>query len=253
MKNSLPFITSLYNEAAGLLILLLLWGGLTLFYPAYIVPTPWAVLTGISAYLPTDFLNHAGITFVRTLLGFGLAISLGTLCGIVAYLKKWAKPMNSFMLAVQVLPGTILGVIFLLMFGLGSAAPILLVTFLTLPAIAVNTVHGLAKRDLKLESYLKTLSCGRWDMLRYLYLPALVPVIESNLSLGLGLSIKMVIMGEFIGAQDGLGFLLNNARIFLNMKEVFFYLVFIMLVALVFQGAQSLVFGRFFRKYYFAV
>lgn len=251
MKNSQTFITSLCSETAGALLLLAVWWAVTLVYPAYIIPSPWSVLTDVSQYLPSDFLYHAGITLYRTLAGFGLAMILGTLTGVLAVVKNWTRPVNSVMLALQVLPGTILGVIFLLMFGLGSTAPILLVAFLTLPTLAINTVHGLSKKSQKLEQYLCTLQAGKNEMFHYVFLPALVPTLQGNLSLGMGLAVKVVVMGEFIGAQDGLGYLLNNARILLNMKEVFFYLLFLLLGTLLFQAVQSLVFSRFFQKYYY--
>lgn len=251
MKNSRRFFTGLTTEITGLLGLLLVWLGLTLVYPAYIIPPPWTVMTDFREYLPLDFTHHAGITLMRTLVGFSAAMLIGTLAGLVASVKKWIRSMNAIMLAIQVLPGTILGVIFLLIFGLGNLAPILLVAFLTMPTLAINTIHGLDKKDGKIQAYLQTISAGKIETLRYVYLPALTPVIQSNLSLGMGLAIKIVIMGEFIGAQDGLGFLLNNARLMFNMKEVFFYLAFILVFTLAFQTVQSFVFNRFFQKYYY--
>ena len=251
MKNSQRFITYLSTEIIGIALLTLLWLAMTLFYPAYIVPTPWSVLTDFRNYLPVDFGQQALTTLYRTLIGFILAMMLGTLSGILAHVKHWDRAMNSIMLAIQVLPAMILGVIFLLIFGLGDLAPILLVTFLTMPTLAINTIHGLAKKDVRLQQYLVSLNAGRTTVLRFVYLPALIPVIQSNISLGMGMAIKVVIMGEFIGAQDGIGYLLNNARLVFNMKEVFFYLAFILLITLVFQALQSLIFNRFFQKYYY--
>ena len=243
------FSTSLRNESAGLLLLLAAWWALTLFYPAYILPSPWEVLTGVSSYLPADFWLHAGHTLFRVLSAFALALGGGTLLGIGAYAKNWVPPVNSLMTALQVLPGTILGVIFLLLFGTGSSAPILLAVFLTLPTLVINTINGLNQRDVKLQQYLQSIQCPPAGIVRYSYLPALVPVLQSNLSLGIGMCVKVVIMGEFIGSQNGLGFLLNNARIFFNMKEVFFYLLILLIFTLVFQFAQALLFDWFFRKY----
>jgi NitT/TauT family transport system permease protein len=223
-----------------------------LFYPPYIIPSPLTVITDLPSYLPENFAYHLGITLYRTVIGFSLAYVAGTLLGILAFTKKWVKPLNSLMLALQVLPGVILGVIFLLMFGLGSATPILLVAFLTLPTMAINTVNGLARKDQVQEEYLISIKSSQLAIARYVYLPALVPVLESNLSLGMSMAVKVVVLGEFIGTQDGLGYLLNNARIFFNMKEVFFYLVVLLVFTLVFQAIQSAVFSVFFKKYYFA-
>jgi NitT/TauT family transport system permease protein len=252
MKNTQHFITSLRNEAVGFILIIAVWGVASLFYPPYIIPSPLAVFTDFQSFLPEHFGFHLGMTLYRTAVGFGMAYVFGTLLGMLAFTKKWVKPVNSLMMALQVLPGVILGVIFLLMFGLGSTTPILLVAFLTLPTMTINTVNGLSKKDTVLEEYLVSIKSSRMGIARYIYLPALIPVLESNLSLGMSMAVKVVVLGEFIGTQDGLGYLLNNARIFFNMKEVFFYLVVLLLFTLIFQAVQSAVFATFFKKYYFA-
>jgi ABC-type nitrate/sulfonate/bicarbonate transport system permease component len=69
--------------------------------------------------------------------------------------------------------------------------------------------------NLALEQYLISIGAQKHHFLGYLYLPSLVPTLLSNLSIGMGLAIKVVLMGEFIGSQDGLGYLLNVARMYL--------------------------------------
>jgi NitT/TauT family transport system permease protein len=251
MKATRLFISSLRNEVIGFLLIVALWGVGALFYPPYIIPSPLAVVMNAGSYLPQNFGQALWVTTYRTLTGFGLAFLGGTFIGTLAFIKGWIKPTNSLMVALQVLPGTILGVIFLLMFGIGSVTPILLVAFMTLPTLTINTVNGLMKRNVALEQYLLSIKSNRWGMIRYLYLPVLVPVIQSNLSLGMSLAVKVVVLGEFIGSQDGLGYLLNNARIFFNMREVFYYLLVLLLLTLVFQALQSFVFSTLLKKYYY--
>lgn len=252
MKRSKVFITPLVNEAAGFILIMLLWGTASLFYPAYIIPSPWDVLSNVNTCLSQDFMLHLNITLYRIFAGFAISLTAGTFFGVLANLKGWTAPMNSLMLALQVLPGMVLGVIFLLMFGLGSATPILLIAALTLPTLALNTMNGLSKKNTALEEYLTSLQSRRSVTLTHIILPALVPVLQSNLSLGMGLAAKVVVMGEFIGAQDGLGYLLNVARITFDMKEVFFYLMVLLLFTLAFQALQSLFFSLFLKKYFYA-
>lgn len=251
MKPSRIFISSLLNEAVGVLLITAVWAGVSLFYPPYIIPSPAAVITGISAYLPVDFTHHLWITAYRVTAGFLIAFGIGTLSGIIAEILRLNKPVNSLMVALQVVPGTILGVIFLLMFGIGSATPILLVAVLTLPTLAINTVNGLAKRNKAQEEYLDSIRGSRWLKIRYSFIPSLIPVVQSNLSLGMSMAVKVVVLGEFIGSQDGLGYLLNHARIMFDMNEVFFYLLVLMVFTLLFQTLQSTIFSIFLRKYYY--
>lgn len=97
-----------------------------------------------------------------------------------------------------------------------------------------------------------TLGSKKSNLFKLVYLPVLVPVLQSNLTLGFSLGVKVVVLGEFIGSQDGLGYLLNTARIFLNMQEVFLYVAVLMVFTLAFQAAASLLFSTFFRNYFFA-
>jgi ABC-type nitrate/sulfonate/bicarbonate transport system permease component len=252
MKTTLSYFTSLRNEVVGLGLVLAAWAVISVFYPAFIFPSPWEVLTNASASLPPNLFQHLVVTLYRVLIGFSVSLIVGTLLGLLAFIKKWGGQLNSLMMALQVLPGTVLCVIFLLVCGIGSATPILLIAFMALPTLAVNTFNGLYKKNQRLEEYLKTIKPRKAMIFSMVYLPALVPVLQSNLSLGLGLAIKVVVLGEFIGAQDGLGYLLNNARIFLDMKEVFFYLLVLLVFTLIVQALQSFVFSVFLKKYFYA-
>lgn len=249
MKNTQIFISALLTEAVGVLVILMIWGGVSLLYPPYIIPSPVETLSSISSVLSADLTGHLMITFYRILIGFMIAFIMGTVSGILASLSKAEKFVNSLMVALQVVPGTILGVIFLLMFGIGDGTPIALVAFLTLPTLAINTTNGLLKRSAATENYLHSIQASKWQIVRYSYLPALVPVVQSNFSLGLSMAVKVVVLGEFIGSQNGLGYLLNHARIVFNMKEVFFYLLLLMAFSLAFQALQSLVFSVTLKKY----
>lgn len=252
MTNTRIFITSLRNELIAFCLFVGGWSLAAVFYPVYIIPSPMAVAASYPAYLPLDFPHHLAVTGLRVGIGFGISFLVGSLIGSLAFARQWAASVNAFMSALNVLPGMVLGVIFLLVFGIGNQTPIALVTFLTLPTLTINTVNGLAKRDTQLEQYLTSIGAQKGHFLTYLYLPALVPTLVSNLSLGLGLAIKVVLMGEFIGSQDGLGYLLNTARLTFNMKEVFFYLVVLLLVTLIFQAGLSLLSNTVLRKYFYA-
>jgi NitT/TauT family transport system permease protein len=184
-------------------------------------------------------------------MGFFLAFILGTLFGILAFSLHRQQYLNTLMVLFQVLPGTILGIIFLLVFGIGSNVPIALVAFLTLPTISINTSNALFKRSLLLEQYLLTIGGTVTHRIQYISIPALIPTFQSNLSIGFGLSLKIVILGEFIGSQEGIGYLLNLSKIYFKMDEVFFYLFTILLIMICFQIGQNLLFSIFLEKYFY--
>jgi len=89
-------------------------------------------------------------------------------------------------------------------------------------------------------------------ILTHVYLPAIIPSAHSSLSLGFSLAIKVIVMGEYIAAQDGIGYLLNRAQVTLNMREVFFYLLVLFSLTLIFQIILSFFFSKILKKYSFS-
>lgn len=251
MRRSTRFSTAVRNNIVGLAVLVGIWSILALFLPSYILPSPLAVLAAAPTFLSNALLSHLGITMYRVAVGFALAFGAGSALGILAFTLRLTEHLNSFMAALQVIPGAILGVILLLVLGIGSGVPIALVALLTLPTIAINTANALAKRNVALEHYLLSVRARRRDLIRHLYVPALIPTFQSNLSLGFGLSLKVVILGEFIGAQEGVGYLLNVAAIHFDMKTVLFYLAVILLFSALFEITQSFMFDVFLKKYFY--
>lgn len=250
-STRLTFFTAVRNNVVGLAILVGIWFVLALFFPDYILPSPGAVLAATPSFLNGALLQHLGVTLVRVAAGFTLAFGLGSALGILAFTLRLTVPLNSFMVALQVIPGAILGVILLLLLGIGSWVPIALVALLTLPTVAINTANALTKRSIALEHYLLSAGGTRRHLVKHLYVPALIPTFQSNLSLGFGLALKVVILGEFIGAQDGVGYLLNVAAIHFDMKTVLFYLAVILLLSALFEIAQNFGFSVFLKKYFY--
>lgn len=251
MKRLTPFFTSIRNNVTALVLFLILWAICAAFFPAYVIPSPLAVLRNVNSYLRAGFVYHFLLTLYRTVAGFLGAFTLGTLLGIWAASKNSTQHLNTLMVLFQVIPGTILGIIFLLVFGIGNKVPIALVAFLTLPMISINTSGGLAKKNILLEEYLRSIGGTRADLVRNIYMPSLIPAIQSNLTIGFSLSLKVVILGEFIGSQDGIGYLLNVSKIYFRMEEVFFYLLVIFLVMVCFQIIENICFSMFLGKYFY--
>ena len=261
MRRSTRFFTTVRNNVVGLVVLAGIWFILALFFPSYILPSPGAVLRAAPSFLNNALLQHLGITLYRAAVGFCLAFgagsALGTLC--VAFTlaeghaeeRRLTEHLNSFMAALQVIPGPFLGVILLLVPGIGSWVPIALVALLTLPTIAINTANALKERSVALEHYLLSAGATRRHLIKHLYVPTLIPTFQSNLSLGFGLSLKVVILGEFIGAQEGIGYLLNVAAIHFDMKTVLFYLGVVLVLSALFEIAQSFGFAVFLTKYFY--
>lgn len=252
MTRFRTFFTAIRNNLFALLLFLVVWAAASFFFPPYIVPSPIAVLQETPTYFRPAMLHHLFVTLYRVSVGFVIAVCGGTLFAILAAPLHKTAQLTTLMSLFEVLPGPIVGVILLLLFGLGHGVPIGLVALLALPAIAINTSGGLAKKNRLLEDYLRSIGGTRRHLLRNVYLPVLVPTLQSNLTMGFSQALKIVLFGEFIGSQDGIGYLLNVAKIYFDMNLVFFHLLIVLLLMLLFQVVQQLFFLLFLGKYFYA-
>jgi len=251
MRDLTIFFKPLARTSICLGIALALWSIGSLFFDSFVLPSPWDTFKNFHRLCTPLFFEHLALTLVRVVVGFSVSFAGGTALGIIAHILKITPLVESLMMMVQVLPGFIVGVIFLLMAGVGSVAPVLLIITMTTPLIAMNTAAGLAKTDPIMEKVILSFFGTRWDYIRDLYLPMLVPAMGANASMGATMAMKIALLGEFIASENGLGYLVNVSRIYFNMEEVFFYIAVILLIVMGFQLLISAVFFLFLKKYFY--
>jgi NitT/TauT family transport system permease protein len=242
-----PFVRTLFSLGA----VMAAWWISSLFFDPYVLPSPVETLAHLDRLCTPALAGHIGQTLARVLAGFAVSFAAGTIIGILAHVLTLTAWVENLMMMIQVLPGIIIGVIFLLMTGVGSLAPILLIITLTTPFISVNTASALAKTDPLMEGVIRSFGGTRWDAVRDLYLPHLVPAMRASAAMGTTMAMKVAILGEFIASENGLGYQINVSRIYFNMEEVFFYLAVILVVVLGFQLIIHAVFFLFLKKYFY--
>jgi len=252
VKNLRIYFSSIKHTFYALIIFILLWWILSLIYPPYIIPDPLYVLKNVKIYFEKDFLHHFILSIYRTFAGFFISLVIGTLLSLFTHSMKMQSTFSVFLALFQVIPGTILGIIFLLLSGIGNTTPIAMVASLTISTVFINATSVLLKGNAQLESLIKVYGGGKKDIIKYVLLPSLIPITRSNLTLGMGLGLKVVVLGEFIGSQDGIGYLLNVARIYFQMDKVFFYLIVLLFFMVIYEFLVNLLFMVFFNKYLYS-
>ncbi|MHB1355775.1 MAG: ABC transporter permease, partial [Anaerolineae bacterium] len=106
--------------------------------------------------------------------------------------------------------------------------------------VLINTIVGIRNVDRDLVDLMRSLQSTRWQFFYYLELPAALPVLFGGLKVGVTLSVIGAVVGEFVGADRGLGFLVNLARGLFDTPLMFVALFTLMIVALVLYGLVSL-------------
>ncbi|HEX5239653.1 MAG TPA: ABC transporter permease [Candidatus Limnocylindrales bacterium] len=190
--------------------LVILIGG----YPVFILPPPETVLSRFVAGWGSGLLErHTGTTLLEIAIGFavGTAAALGV--GYVLARSSLAERLLSpYIVAAQATPILALAPVLVLWFGPGLGARVVICALIVFFPIAVATMVGIRAVDANLLELARSLRATRRQVLLTLEIPAAMPSIFGGLRVGVTLAVVGAIVGEWAGADQGLGVLVNLAR-----------------------------------------
>lgn len=225
------------RQTAAFAVLLLLWQGAGQagwLNPLY-MPTPLQIggalvqLFGDGSIWP-----HMQATFTAALGGLALGIIVGVVLGVMAALVPViAELVQPVMLLLNAIPRVILAPLFVIWLGIGIGSKIALAFILVAVVIFFNVFTGIRQVDRKLVERVVTLGGGRWDLLRHVYLPSVAAWVLSNLKVAVGFAFTGAVVGEFVAASRGLGYLLSFAQSTYNSALMLAIVVLIVAVVLV--------------------
>lgn len=163
----------------------------------------------INLYSESNLLRHVMVTCYETIIGF----SLGTILGaIIAILLWWfpflSKVLDPYLVVLNALPKIALAPIIIFWVGNGMTAIIVITLLISIVTTILSIYTGFNEIDKEKLLLMKTFQASKFQILRYLIIPYSVPILISALKINVGLSWVGVIMGEFLVAREGLGFLI---------------------------------------------
>lgn len=195
---------------------LLLWELITRFsgLPAFILPAPAKVFARLLAELTTGRLvYHAAATLLEVTLGMLLGVTLATITGYLLSKSRLLERMLSpYLVASQAVPIVAIAPLLVIWFGPGMFSKVLICALIVFFPVLVNTVVGMRAVPENLRDLMRSMQATTLQTLRFLEIPAAMPVFLGGLRVGATLSVIGAVVGEFVGADQGLGFLVNLAR-----------------------------------------
>lgn len=209
------------RSSAGAAILalaafILAWKGLVVVagYPSFILPPPEQVgARFLSAWADGTIGPHALRTLVEIGLGFGLGAGLALVAGYaLARLPLAERLLSPYFVAAQATPILALAPLLALWFGPGLTAKIVICALIVFFPVAIATMVGVRAVDARLLELARSLRATRWQVVTTLEIPAALPAIFGGLRVGVTLAVVGAIVGEWAGADRGLGLLVNLAR-----------------------------------------
>jgi NitT/TauT family transport system permease protein len=183
-------------------------------YPPFILPPPEQVAARfVSAWTDGTIPPHALRTLYEVALGFGAGAGLALVVGyVLARLPLAERLLSPYLVAAQATPILALAPLLALWFGPGLTAKIVICALIVFFPVAIATMVGVRAVDARLLELARSLRATRWQVVTTLEIPAALPAIFGGLRVGVTLAVVGAIVGEWAGADRGLGLLVNLAR-----------------------------------------
>jgi NitT/TauT family transport system permease protein len=225
-------------------IAVILWWFVTRWseLPAFILPAPLVVFRRFLLVIGNGtLLWHTSYTLLEVSLGLIAGAFLATVLGyLLAKSSTLERLLSPYLVASQAIPIVAIAPLLVIWFGPGLFSKVLIAGLIVFFPVLVNTVVGIRAVPQDLRDLMRSLRATRLQTLRYLEIPAALPVFLGGLRIGATLSVIGAVVGEFVGADRGLGFLINIGRGQYDTALVFVAVFTLVAMALLLYGAVIL-------------
>jgi NitT/TauT family transport system permease protein len=208
------------------------WGGV----PRFILPGPLETIRALGAP-QIDWWRHVLITTAEAFGGFALAVGIGVM---LAVLFTWFAPLRRalmpLLVTLNLIPKVALAPLFIVWLGYGVVPNIAITFVIAFFPIVITTARGLAEVEPELLDLVRTVRATRWQVFRKIQLPSSLPYLFSGMRVAAVLAIAGTIVGEFVGSEAGLGFVIMSAQGTLDTPVMVMSLILVTLVGVALYG-----------------
>jgi NitT/TauT family transport system permease protein len=196
--------------------LLAAWQAVAAFelYPAFIVPPPAAVLErGWEVLRDGTLAVHTATTLVQAVVGLAIGATGGVVLGYaLAKSSALDRVFSPLFAALQAVPIVAYAPLLVIWFGTGIESKIVTCALTVFFPMLTNTFVGIRSTPTAYYELMRGYSASRWEMFRLLELPAGLPVLFAGLKIAASLAVIGAVIGEWVSADAGLGYLIRLAR-----------------------------------------
>jgi len=192
-----------------------------------ILPPASEVLTAIGTLLTSEtFPEHFKVTLWEMLLGFVIGTIIGLVSGIALGVSRALYKLTyPLVVAFQSIPKIVLAPLLITWFGYGMSSKVAMAVIISFFPVLINTIVGLESVQEAPLKLMRSLRASRWQIFYKLSLPTAAPMIFAGVKTALTFAVIGAIVAEFIGASQGLGYLLNVYSFQLRIDMVFAVIV----------------------------
>ena len=235
----------------SLLLGLLAWYLITRYsgVPNFILPSPLSVwIRFLRALSDGSLIYHTGITLSEIVLGLLVGTTFATVVGYgLAKSRSLEKVLSPYLVASQAIPVVAIAPLLVIWLGNGILSKVVICALIVFFPVLVNTIVGVRAVPTALYDLMNSLHASRSQILWKVEVPASLPVFLGGLRVGATLSVIGAIVGELVGAENGLGFLLQLGDFQYDTPMVFVAVFMLIALALILYGAVTLLERRFLK------
>ena len=216
-RRANPFASTRVQSILLLITLLGSWEAAVRFFkvPQHLVPPVSDIAVALWRGLATGplakdgFWYHGGVTVTEILLGFLVGSGVGLAIGIVvSQMPRVEALLEPYVAALQSVPKVAVAPIIVVWLGFGIGSKVMIICLLTFFPVLVTSIAGFKAVDPDRIDLLRSLSATQWQIFRKAKFPSALPYIFAGLNMAAAFSVVGAVVGEFVGAQAGLGVLI---------------------------------------------
>jgi len=196
-----------------LALVLLVWQFLppALGVPKFIIPTVTDMIGELGRmYRPEDLIANTLSTAWYTLLGFAIGSALGAAIGYLLGLSEfWERVLSPYILALQIAPKVAFAPLFIMWFGYNATPKLLVTVLIVFFPVLVNVLAAMKTVDRDMVNLARAYSMTRWQIFKKVEFPSTLPNLMAGLRIASTLAVIGVTVGELVGGNTGLGFLIS--------------------------------------------
>ena len=203
--------------------------------------SPKQVLADMAEMFSTGYIMpHIGITLYAAFLGLFYGIVLGTAIAlIVGNNRVLAHILEPIFVGIHGLPLLALGPLFVVWFGIGIKSKIFMATLSVFFLVFFNIYAGFKDVDIQLIQTLKLMRASKIQLMTKVILPSCIPWLIASLKAGVGAAVLGAIVGEYLGATAGLGWVIQSAGGYYNITRVIACVIVLMVIMFILNAIVS--------------
>ena len=204
--------------------------------PRFVMPSPGATLDALLQ--PNyDWWSNIAVTGTEIFAGYFLALVVGV---ALALAFSWSKMLESFfmplLVSLNMIPKVALGPLIIVWFKYGVFPNSLMAFSICVFPILLTTARGLREVEPELLDLVNALKGSRWQLFTKIQLPGALPYIFSGMKVAAILAVAGAIVGEFLGSDKGLGYLMLQVQVTLDTPAMFMAVILITLIGMLLYG-----------------